>query len=244
MSTIRTMLKQFGPLRRAVLRRRQAGGVFGQSDEAQILRRLADASDAPRTFIEFGFHPAEFNCAALVTDHAGLLIDGDAHQVADARRSLPASIQVEQRFLTLDNLDLVRDAFPRLGVLSIDVDGNDYWFLDALIALAPAIIAVEYNASFIGHSVTVPYDPVFDRHAKHSSGWYHGASLAALRTLAARHGYGLAAIADGGGNAFFTRDGTLDPTTAWRSTTLRDKSSGRTATEQWATIEGLPFVQV
>lgn len=214
MSTVRTILKQFGPLRRAVLKRRQAGGIFGQSDEAQILRRLVDASDAPRTFIEFGFHPAEFNCAALVTDHAGLLIDGDAHQVADARRSLSASIRVEHCFMTLDNLDLIRDAFPRLGVLSIDVDGNDYWFLEALIALAPTVIAVECNASLVGHGVTVPYDPAFDRHAKHSWGWYHGASLAALHTLAARHGYGLAAVAKGGGNAFFTREGNLDPATA------------------------------
>lgn len=244
MQQVKNLLKQIGPLRRARLRRRLANGVFGQSDEAQILRSLSDQISAPRTFIEFGFHPAEFNCAALVSDHAGLLIDGDAHQVADARLSLPDTIQIERKFLTLKNLDFIRDAFPRVGILSIDVDGNDYWFLDALIELSPAIIAVEYNASFLGHSVTVPYDPAFDRHEKHGSGWYHGASLVALHALASRYGYGLAAIADGGGNAFFTRGGSLDPALAWRPTLLRDRRSGKNPSEQWAMVEHMPFVAV
>lgn len=244
MQSVKNLLKHIGPLRRARLRRRLAKGVFGQSDEAQILRRLSDEIGAPRTFIEFGFHPAEFNCAALVSDHAGLLIDGDAYQVADARRSLPDTIRVERQFLTVENLDFIRDAFPRVGILSIDVDGNDYWFLDALIELSPAIIAVEYNASFLGHSVTVPYDPAFDRHEKHGSGWYHGASLAALHALSACHGYGLAAIASGGGNAFFTRCGTLDPGAAWQPTALRDRASGMTAADQWDVVKHMPFVAV
>ena len=242
--SIRSDLKRFGPLRRALLRRRMAGGIFGQSDEAQILRRLVDAGNGPPTFIEFGFHPAEFNCAALLSDHRGLLIDGSGSQVDDARRLLPTAVRIERRFLTLDNLDLVRAAFPQVGVLSIDVDGNDYWFLDALIDLGPTVIAVEYNASFLDHSVTVPYDAAFDRHAKHASGWYHGASLIALHRLARRYGYGLAAVASGGGNAFFTRDGDLDPATAWQPTALRDRSSGTTAAEQWAAICVLPFTQI
>lgn len=242
MGKLSTALKHIGPLRRAVLTRRIARGVRGQSDEAQIIRRLVGEVSAPKTFVEFGFHPAEFNCSELVRDHQGLLVDGSKYQVDDARRILPASIRIEQRFLTLDNLDFIRAAFPALGVLSIDVDGNDYWFLEALLSTEPAVICVEYNASFLRHVVTVPYDPEFDRAKKHPSGWYHGASLAALAKLVASKGYYLADVAAGGGNAFFTRSGNLDPASAWRPTTLRDQMSASSSEEQWLAIQAMPFV--
>lgn len=244
METIHNALKHITPLRRMVLNRRIARGVGGQSDEAKILRRLVDQHGAPRTFVEFGFHPAEFNCFGLLSDHDGLLIDGSSYQVADARSVLPPNIRVEQRFLTLGNLDFIRAAFPALGVLSVDVDGNDYWFLEALIPTAPTVICVEYNDSFLHHSVTVPYDPAFDRTKKHQSGWYHGASLVALHKLVSPHGYGLAEIAAGGGNAVFTRDGNLDPATAWRTTVMRDRLSGTTAAAQWEAIKDMPYIAI
>ncbi|QYE34053.1 hypothetical protein KZX46_14725 [Polymorphobacter sp. PAMC 29334] len=244
MIQLREAVKSITPIRRALTKRRMARGVAGQSDEGRILRQLVDEGGTPRTFVEFGFHPAEYNCASLVTDHAGLLIDGSAYQIADARALLPKTLRIEQRFLTLDNLDFIDAAFPEIGVLSIDVDGNDYWFLKALLPLKPAIICVEYNGSFGQHPVTVPYDPSFDRHDKHASGWYHGASLSALTTLVAAHGYGLAKIAEAGGNAFFTRTGTLDPRTAWKPTAIRDASSGSSAAAQWDIIKHMPFVDV
>lgn len=58
-----------------------AQGVEGQSDENQILRKLADETHSPKTFVEFGFHPAEFNSVSLISDHTGLLIDGNSHHV-------------------------------------------------------------------------------------------------------------------------------------------------------------------
>jgi hypothetical protein len=241
---IREFAKGIPAVRHAAIRKRMKNGVTGQSDEGAILRRLSDELSAPKTFVEFGFHPAEFNCAALTDDHQGLLIDGNPHHVEDARHFLPQSVTTQQRFLTLENLDIVRTAFPELGVLSIDVDGNDYWFTEALIETNPAILVVEYNASFLLNSITVEYDPSFDRSKKHSTGWYHGASLQALARLAQRHGYGLAAVSTAGGNAFFTKSGDLDPETAWRPSTLRNEWSGTTAEQQWAAVSGMPFVPV
>lgn len=217
----------------------------GQSDEAVILKRLA--GDCPRTFIEFGFHPTEFNCAGL-DDWAGLLIDGDAGTVKLARSLLPERIHIEHRFLTLANLDFVASHHAELGVLSIDVDGNDYWFLEALLARAPHVVCVEYNASLGKEPITVPYDPAFDRHAKEPSGWYHGASLVALTRLCARHGLKLVAISQAGGNAFFVRAQRalpeLSPASAYRENALRNQWSHTTAAEQWARIAHLPFVTV
>jgi hypothetical protein len=143
--------------------------------------------------------------------------------------------------LTLDNLDIIRTAFDKIGVLSIDVDGNDYWFLKALIETRPAVVSVEYNSTFGLEPVTAPYDPAFDRQEKHPRGWYHGASLTAL---CAAHGYGLSAVSQAGANAFFTESGKLDPAASWRPNTFREKYSGVAHQYQWQAVKDLPLVGV
>ena len=101
----------------------------------------------------------------------------------------------------------------------------------------PNCISVESNASFGLDPISVSYDPTFDRHEKHPSGWYHGASLTALAKLCASIGYGLAAISEGGANASFTRTGNLDPTTSWRPNALRDggqaKAHSSSSSQSW-----------
>jgi hypothetical protein len=108
-----------------------------EADERVTLARLAQ--NVTPTFIEFGFEPVQFNCVGLARDPAwqGLLIDGGKDIVEDARLLWPDRIRIEKAFLSLDNLDLVCNQFPKVGVLSIDVDGNDYWLLKALIGLNP-----------------------------------------------------------------------------------------------------------
>jgi hypothetical protein len=220
-------------------------GGASQSDEADILVGLAKT--CPKTFVEFGFHPTEYNCVGLA-GFSGLLIDGDRGTVKLARAILPKRIEVRQQFLALENLNSVATYHAELGVLSIDVDGNDYWFLEALLPSRPHVIAVEYNASFLSASVTVPYDPTFERHRKDRTGWYHGASLSALSKLCSRHGFKLVAISKAGGNAFFVRQENplpaIDPAIAYRENLLTNEWSGTTAQEQWSRIRHLPFVEV
>jgi hypothetical protein len=231
-----------------------------QSNESILVESLANKLSGPNTFCEFGFDITEFNCSRLVRQGwRGLLIDGDRQRVRFANRVLRKDptlrVAAECAFLDLDNLsDKVRRflGVDDLGVLSIDVDGNDYWFLEALMPLRPALIVVEYNASFGLRSLSVPYDSAFDRHQKHASGWYHGASLTALDRLAGLHGYALIAVSEAGGNAFFVRrdraDSTLlpplDPQTAYRENLLRNQWSGTTANGQWAVIEHLPYTTI
>jgi hypothetical protein len=240
---MRSIIKEIPLLRRAYYRYKFQR-PRSQSDETIIIARLA--AHAPKTFIEFGFHPVEFNCAALarLPDWRGLLIDGNEHQVDDARALLPANVEVIRRFLTLENIGFIKSHFQGLGVLSIDVDGNDYWFLQELITARPDVISVEYNSTLGLDPITVPYDPEFDRHAKHPRGWYHGASLSALAKLCARFDYGLAAVSDDGCNAFFTRDGKLDPQDAWKPNMFRQQFSGVPQPRQWKEVSDLPFVIV
>jgi hypothetical protein len=224
-----------------------------QSDENAILLRLTSRISHPKTFVEFGFHAHEFNCAGLARTYSGLLIDGDERSVVLAKKVLPSSVEAVAQFLTLDSLNIIEERFPAatLGVLSIDVDGNDYWFLERLINLRPAIISVEYNASFGQRPISVVYDPAFIRHDKHKSGWYHGASLSAMAHLCSNHSYDLAAVDEAGVNAFFVRRDLWDPAmpklspeNAYREHKFRNQWSGKIAEEQWQAIRDLPYVNV
>lgn len=101
--------------------------------------------------------------------------------------------------------------FGEIDLLSIDIDGNDYWVWKAMTAIRPRVVVIEYNSSFgPDRSVTVAYDPSFRRYEKHPSGLYYGASLQALNKLAAQKGYFLAGCDSAGVNAFFVRDDLAD----------------------------------
>ena len=237
---MRKMIKENTALRRLYYRLRMARAK-GQSDESLIISQLT--KDTPRTFVEFGFHPIEFNCAGLARDAEwrGLLIDGNARHVEDARSLFSDRIKIVETFLTRDNLEFIKSTFAKIGVLSIDVDGNDYWFLEELIDTEPSVICIEYNSSFGLEPVTVPYEATFDRHQKHPRGWYHGASLTALAKLCASHGYGLTAVSSAGLNAFFTKAGRLDPIAAWKPNAFRERFSGISHEQQWEDLRKMPL---
>ena len=231
-----------------------------QSNESNLVESFVSKLSIPQTFCEFGFDITEFNCSRLIRKGwSGLLLDGNPQRVLFANRVLKKDptldVTAQCTFLTLDNLNQTLQIFlaeRRLGVLSIDVDGNDYWFLDALLPLRPALVIVEYNASFGIRPISVPYDANFERHEKHASGWYHGASLTAFCSLMALHGYSLVAVSNGGGNAFFALDELLEGSgirplnagEAYRESVLRNHWSGTTAREQWGLIEHMPYIQI
>jgi hypothetical protein len=93
-----------------------------------------------------------------------------------------------------------------IGLLSIDIDGNDYWVWNAISVVSPAIVVIEYNFRFgVEKAVTIPYQPNFTRLSAHPSGIYFGASLKALCRLAEKKGYAFVGCTSAGTNAFFVR---------------------------------------
>lgn len=212
-ASIKQALKRTPVLDAWIWYRRRFAPAQSQSNESDILQGLVARYPVPATFVEFGFGVWEFNCARLTGAFDGLLLDGDGDNVAYAKRALPQHIHCEHCWVTLETLAVV-ERFARgkpLGILSIDVDGNDYWFLRRLIGLAPAIVVCEFNPVFGLRPISVPYDERFERFQKHDSGLYFGVSLSALDHLCQQHGYTLMAISSNGVNAFFVRNDLLLP---------------------------------
>lgn len=225
-----------------------------QSDEAEILTRIISRIEIPKRFVEFGFSGFEFNTIDLARrkDWQGLLVDGGSYNVRAANLMFHSGIRAEQMWIDLTSLQRVADyaASNDLGVLSIDVDGNDYWFLQKLITLRPALIIAEFNVTLGQRPVTVPYDPLFDRWLKHESGEYYGASIVAIDHLCRSNGYSLVAISRNGVNAFFLRNDLLPDDWARIEAgemrlEKRYPDGSKAPTEQfWEQIKMMPFVDV
>jgi hypothetical protein len=190
--------------------------VFSQWGEDGLLHHILSQIEIPnRTFVEFGVEDyREANTRFLLTscEWRGLVIDGDAANVAAIVQDGVAwryGLAAKQAFVTAENIDaLIADAgiSGDIGLLSVDIDGNDYWVWKAIQSIRPRVVVAEYNSLFgAAASVTVPYKPDFVRHSAHSSNLYYGASAAALTRLANERGFALVGGNRAGSNLFFVR---------------------------------------
>jgi hypothetical protein len=164
-----------------------------------------------RTFVEFGVESGvECNCAwlALEKEWQGLFLESDdAHFKSLTERYRERhGIRCVQAKVTAGNIESLMEesAVPtEFDVLSIDIDGNDYWVWAAICRWRPRVVIMEYNASYAPPRKWVMKEDVNYR-------WngtnYHGASLASLAALGQAKGYTLVATNSTGVNAFFVCD--------------------------------------
>lgn len=190
--------------------------VFSQFGEDGIIQHLI--SRIPGIcpfFVEFGVETfEESNCRFLMLKDrwSGAVLDGSARNIS-AIRSAPwywrSQLVARDAFVDRDNIvkHLRELGVPaECGIVSIDLDGVDYFVFEALEPFRPAIFICEYNALFGNEAaVSVPYDPAFVRERAHFSGSYFGASLRAFAQLADRRGYALVGVTTESVNAFFVR---------------------------------------
>jgi hypothetical protein len=188
--------------------------VFSQFGDDGIIQYLVGrVQPAVDEFIELGVEDyIESNTRfLLVNDNwRGLVVDANGAQVAKIRESDLSwrhDLTAVHAFLTRENLNDVIAAAGfagAIGLLSIDVDGNDYWLWEALSAVQPAIVVAEYNSLFgPDRCLAVPYRADFHRTRAHSSNLYWGCSLRALCALGERRGYVFAGCNRAGNNAYF-----------------------------------------
>lgn len=190
--------------------------VYSQWGEDGIIQNLIGRiPGVDPSFIEFGVEDyRESNTRFLLVNNnwRGLILDAAGSQLDTVRRSKTYwqhSLTAVTAFITRENInDLIQSAgfAGDIGLLSVDIDGNDYWVWKAIDCVRPAIVVAEYNAILgCDHPLTIPYDPAFDRTRAHFSHVYYGASLSALHALGEEKGYALVASNSAGNNAFFVR---------------------------------------
>ncbi len=161
----------------------------------------------------------ECNSANLVINHGwqGLMMDGDADNIARGRSfyatcrttwvSPPTMVQA---WITAENInELIRgNGFSGpVDLLSLDIDGNDYWVWKAIDVIEPRAVVLEFNPGLGPERRTsIAYDPDFRLDLTQQPSRC-GASLAAFEALGRSKGYRLVGAQSFGFNAFFVRDG-------------------------------------
>jgi hypothetical protein len=177
-------------------------------EDGLTLALLGEVGITRRRFVEIGAGLSGGNSGFLAREcgWSGLMVDGhEGHMVQVGRRFPPATAVAA--WVTRDNINQLIASHGFTGevdLFSLDLDGNDYWIWEAMTACTPRVVILEYNSMFgPERSVTVPYDPKFDRHRHRTM--YYGASLTALTRASARKGYRLVAVEPTGVNAFFLR---------------------------------------
>src|SRR4030095_9607966 len=121
-----------------------------------------------KTFVEFGVGDyLESNTRFLLINNNwdGLVLDSDPENIERIRRSPLCwrhGLRAASAFITCENINsLILDNGIRrdLGLLSIDIDGNDYWVWQAIDVVSPEIVVIEYNHRFGPDlAVTIPYN--------------------------------------------------------------------------------------
>jgi len=194
---------------------------FGDDGIVQYLIHHVGVTREQRVFIEFGvenYEEANTRFLLMNDNWRGLVMDGNVVNMAFVRASgyyWKHDLTAAAAFIDREN---VNDLFQRhkftgeIGLLSIDIDGNDYWVWERIDVVNPAIVVVEYNSVFGPlHAITIPYSPTFRRSQAHYSNLYWGCSLKALCLLAERKGYVFVGCNSAGNNAYFIRKERIGP---------------------------------
>lgn len=165
----------------------------------------------------------ECNAANLIINHGwtGTLFDGDPEAIARGRKfyatrtnawrlhRLPPTLV--HAWIDKDNVNELiaqHGSAGEIDLLSLDMDGVDYWIWDAIHIVNPRVVVLEYNNRWgPKQAVTVPYaDDFVTRGASVEDEGYFGASLLAFERLASKKNYRLIGANAPNTNAFFMRN--------------------------------------
>ncbi len=194
--------------------------VYSQWGEDGIIQYLLSRVPVEnKVFVEFGvgdYRESNTRFLMIHDNWGGLVIDGSSGKLNRLKQEQvfwQYDLKVESAFITRGNInDLIcRNGITGdIGILSVDIDGNDYWVWEAINCISPRIVICEYNSLFgARQKVTIPYQDDFQLYKAHYSGLYWGASIAALNHLAQKKSYTLVGSNSSGNNLFFVRNDVL-----------------------------------
>ena len=193
--------------------------VYSQFEEDGILLYIFAAIGVEhKTFIDIGSGDGiNSNCANFAVNFGwrGLFVDGNPMNIERGKNYYAGNPDTVlypptfvQAFIQAENInELIQDNGFAGGVdlMSIDIDGNDYWIWDALTVVEPRVVIIETHIEFGMNSIVVPYDKDYRYPGKHPD--YHGASPVAMEKLARKKGYRLVGANDYGFNTIYIKNG-------------------------------------
>lgn len=197
--------------------------VFSQYEEDGLILAVFSAiGTTTKTFVDIGAADGiNSNCANLAANFGwhGLMVDGNADAIAHGTAYYAALRDTElypprlvAAMVTRDNVNgLIRDAglAGAIDFLSIDMDGNDYWVLEAILTapngIRPRVVMVEANLAFGVEPLTIPYDAGFVH--DHGAYEFYGAGAAALVGLLQQFDYRLVGANEQGFNLLLVQNG-------------------------------------
>ncbi|MDX1350972.1 MAG: hypothetical protein R3279_12020 [Putridiphycobacter sp.] len=196
--------------------------VFSQFEEdGKLLFIFSVIGMTKKTFVEIGSDDGiNSNSANLYFNFGwhGLFIDGNPKSIERGKRffsKYPHPYSYKPQFIcdlvkreNVNNLIKKGGYSGEVGLLSIDIDGNDYWVWDAIDVIEPQVVIIETHSEFGMENIVVPYDPDYFYPGKHPD--YHGASPIAMTKLATKKGYRLVGANDLGFNLIFVKNGIAD----------------------------------
>jgi hypothetical protein len=243
--------------------------IFSQwGDDGLIQYLIKHIKIENEIFIEFGVEDySESNTRFLMmyNNWKGFVMDGSEYSMARLKTESwywKYSLKNKAIFITKENINilLAETGFKNIGLLHVDLDGNDAHILAELDLkeLNPSIIIMEYNAVFCKErAISVPYDKDFFRTDKHYSNLYWGSSLPALTYIAGNKGYGLVGCNMARNNAYYVRKDLLNETIKQKTIDeafimskfreSRDKNSALSyldGNERYEMIKGLDVINV
>ncbi len=212
--------------------------VFSQRGEDGIIQYIINKIEIPnKTFVEFGVETyTESNTRFLLFNNnwSGLVIDGCKKNINFIKKDLiywKYDLVAVNSFITKENINTLISDYTKnqdIGLLSLDIDGNDYWIWDSINCINPRIVVCEYNSAFgSSRKVSVPYKSDFVRSKEHYSDLYFGASLGAFCDLAEKKGYDFIGTSSAGVNAYFVRKDLSGPFIKYNSENGFNESANR-----------------
>lgn len=191
--------------------------VFSQFEEDGLLLFVVSQIENPvKIFLEFGSDDGiNSNSANLHFHHdwTGLFIDGNPKAIDRGRYFYKKHGNQKVKNPTFINSMITRENINSLikqgglegeiGLMSIDIDGNDYWVWEAIEVIQPQVVIIETHNEFGMNDIVVPYDPDYFYPGKHPD--YHGASPIAMTNLAKHKGYKLVGSNELGFNFIFVQ---------------------------------------
>jgi hypothetical protein len=186
--------------------------VFSQSGEDGIIEEIFNRiGTTNKYFVEFGVQDGlECNSTyLLLKDWKGLWIEGSEKYYKQIKANfshLPENqLKVKNAFITAENIESIFDAHEipiEPDMLSIDIDGNDYYVWAAIKKYKPRVVVIEYNATI---RPNIQWIKAYDPKSIWDGTMHFNASLKSLELLGSEKGYSLIGCNFHGTNAFFVR---------------------------------------